>query len=88
MRNQLIRKKNQISDISDLYFFPVKVICVLKSPLNDQLPFERSEERSSRSDNTWLVRLSSERLVHCLLLLNCLFSIFNGQPGIMHTLSL
>ena len=44
-------------------------------------------ERTSRSDITWLVWFSSERIVqlHCILLLDCLFSIFNVRPGIMYS---
>ena len=41
-----------------------------------ELHLERSVERSSGSDIMWLVRFSSEHLVHCILLLNCLFSYF------------
>ena len=53
-----------------------------------ELQFERSAERSSRSDITLLIRFSGESLVHRILLHNYLFSIFNEQPGIMYTLSL
>ena len=36
----------------------------------NELHLERSAERSSRYDITWLVRFSGERLVHSILLLH------------------
>ena len=47
-----------------------------KQGMIKELQLLRSVDRTSRSDITLLVRFSSERLVHCILVLNCLFSIF------------
>ena len=63
-------------------------LTIITNRLIKELCLERSIERSSCSDITWLVRFSSDRLVHLILLLNIYLVIFYGQPGILYSLSL